>query len=267
MPTNKSSRHSRLIAFWICIWVSRCWHSISPGLSGWSSGSYPPTLSELVILPIMQHFIGVRSPACKMVCCLHHPSLCSSSSSCSLFICNIKHLCMSILQRERNGFCVFSATSCHLCYEKIWTLWENTRALWVYACGCFNSEEIIRSVEPAEQCVIMKVRSSIPVWNVTLVTSTKVNGLLTRQRCATLWYSRHHDWRLIMLPKPQLQHEILSSTSLSFKTSEGQSATQVDGMGEKLKERWLFPIKRLHLYFFFFFFCFHHTRDFIRRPY
>lgn len=44
--------------------------------------------------------------------------------------------------------------------------------------------------------------------------NTKVDGLLTRQPCASLWYSRHHDRGTIMLPKPQLPHEILSSPTL-----------------------------------------------------
>lgn len=65
--------------------------------------------------------------------------------------------------------------------------------------------------------------------------NTKVNGLLTQQPCATPWYSRQHDWGPIMLPKPQLQHEILSPASLSFKTSEGQLATQRDKMERNSK--------------------------------
>ncbi len=44
---------------------------------------------------------------------------------------------------------------------------------------CFSSGELIRPLEPAERCVTMKVTSSIPACNVTLVTLRQTASLLS----------------------------------------------------------------------------------------
>lgn len=110
---------------------------------------------------------------------------------------------------------------------------------------CFSSAELIRSLEAAEQCVKMKVTSSLPV---TLVTLKQIASLLC---CLVRDFSRHHDRDAIRQPEPQLQPRILSSIMFSFHASEGQSVTRVEEIKEWRKSR-----RQLFLIVFLFFFYF-----------
>ena len=117
---------------------------------------------------------------------------------------------------------------------------------------CFNSGELIRSQEPAEQCVTVKVTRSAPVCNVTLVTLKPKASLLS---CHVQVFGTAEIMTETLLCSLSLNYSMksyLEQVNVLLQNNWRAIGHTSGKDGERIQERWKSKAlwKLLHLHFF-----------------